>query len=325
MWAPGGFRPDAEEQVEAVGPGTNATTLVTGTKWLENASSGPLPPRGYAFPMDIAYVEPEDYARVIAEPGLLSLLDRDTIVFGESAQRTAKGILSVQLDGVGYTARSLVPDEQIQGYEAVLAAPAPPGWGASFLLVRTPIRKSSLGDVARRLSDRPVAVVQEGDTTYLRYAHSTTPYVFFKDDLGEFAARPRPDGSLEIDPSWVKQKIVSKAVPLIGRVRCNEEFIPQLTAALRTIQGERLARFLKVEQYAGCYNPRFIGRDPDGRLSAHAWGAAVDLNAAENPLGQEPAMHPRVVQAFLSAGFVWGGDWMIPDGMHFEWARSQGA
>jgi hypothetical protein len=76
---------------------------------------------------------------------------------------------------------------------------------------------------------------------------------------------------------------------------------------------------VKREEFAGCYSARFIGSNPHGRLSTHAWGAAVDLNAASNPFGADPTMDMRVVRAMRNAGLNWGGDWLVPDGMHFEW------
>jgi hypothetical protein len=30
-------------------------------------------------------------------------------------------------------------------------------------------------------------------------------------------------------------------------------------------------------------------------------------------------MDRRVVAVFTSLGFQWGGEWLIPDGMHFEY------
>jgi len=59
----------------------------------------------------------------------------------------------------------------------------------------------------------------------------------------------------------------------------------------------------------------------DTRLSAHAYGIAIDLNAAENPQGAVPVIDPRVVEIMKRWGFAWGGDFDTPDGMHFEFAR----
>ncbi|MCP3853911.1 MAG: M15 family metallopeptidase, partial [Actinomycetia bacterium] len=38
--------------------------------------------------------------------------------------------------------------------------------------------------------------------------------------------------------------------------------------------------------------------------------------------GGRVSMNARVVEIFSEHGFVWGGTWTRPDGMHFEWANS---
>ncbi len=51
----------------------------------------------------------------------------------------------------------------------------------------------------------------------------------------------------------------------------------------------------------------------------HAWGLAVDFNVRGNEFGNHnPEMDPRIVEIFERWGFVWGGRWSTPDGMHFE-------
>jgi hypothetical protein len=324
VWSPGGLVPNAEARLEARLRGANATTFVTGLEWLTDTDVGPTPPPGYAFPIDVAYVEPNEYSRLMGSSRLLEPLMKGTIVFGETGARSDDAS-EVTFGERRLAVSATVPAEQIQGYEAMLAAPAPRGWGASFLLVRTEERAPAIERVAAPLSDRPIAVVREGDAPYLRYAHSTSPQARFKEVLGEFAARPLPDGTVEIDPRWVARNIVEKTMPLLGRVRCHRRLFPQLRLALNEIGAQGLGSQVKTDQFAGCFSPRFIGRDPDGRLSAHSWGAAVDINAAENPLGRPPTMHDGVVHAFMAAGFKWGGEWLIPDGMHFEWARELGA
>lgn len=71
----------------------------------------------------------------------------------------------------------------------------------------------------------------------------------------------------------------------------------------------------KLNHYGGCFeNRRSRGAS---RLSVHAWGLAVDYLPLLGWLG-DPALTPwNVVEAFKKQGFLWGGDWDRPDGMHF--------
>jgi hypothetical protein len=95
----------------------------------------------------------------------------------------------------------------------------------------------------------------------------------------------------------------------------------QLSAALGEIQEAGLASEIRPGEYAGCYVPRFIDRDPRRGLSMHAFGLAVDFNTSTNALGTRGDMHPDVVAIFQKWGFTWGGAWSRPDPMHFELAR----
>lgn len=129
------------------------------------------------------------------------------------------------------------------------------------------------------------------------------------------------DGRITVDPDWVDRHVVTAAVPVLGEVTCHRELFAPLRVALQRIVDEGLEDRLDADDYGGCYAPRHIDRNEDANLSMHAWGLAVDVNVATNPLGAEPQMDPGVVAAFIGAGFAWGGAWERPDGMHFELER----
>lgn len=129
------------------------------------------------------------------------------------------------------------------------------------------------------------------------------------------------DGWIEPEEAWVQANIASATVPIIGEVTCHRVMIPQLAAALAEIERDGLASLIRPEEYAGCYAPRFIDRNPNLPLSNHAFGLAVDLNTGTNQLGTPGDMDPRVVAIFEKWGFEWGGHWERPDPMHFELAR----
>lgn len=72
-----------------------------------------------------------------------------------------------------------------------------------------------------------------------------------------------------------------------------------------------------LEDFGGCFN--FRSARGLQKLSTHAWGIAVDVAVRNNPLGARPRLDPRIVAIFEDHGFVWGGDWSRPDGMHFQY------
>ena len=142
--------------------------------------------------------------------------------------------------------------------------------------------------------------------------------------FGEFAARviPGTGGYLDVDPSFVARHIVSQAVPILGDVTCNKAIMPLLRDALGQIAAEGLAGLIHRSDYGGCYVARIIPDVPGEPISHHAWGTAIDINVSENPFGGAPHQDPGVVAAFQRWGFTWGGRFIVPDGMHFEFLRS---
>jgi hypothetical protein len=161
----------------------------------------------------------------------------------------------------------------------------------------------------------------EKGSPYERVGGTTVPPVFLMKRFGEFAGRPDPTkpGWIAMDAAWIADRIQSKTVPILGRVTCNEALFPQLIGALTEVQAKGLAD--QIHSTAGCYAARMVTADPTSGISLHAWGAAIDINAPENVFGSTPTQDRRVVRIFERWGFLWGGDFAIPDGMHFEYLK----
>ena len=115
--------------------------------------------------------------------------------------------------------------------------------------------------------------------------------------------------------------IVTAAVPILGRVQCNRAIIPQVRGALRDVRAKGLSGLVDPKDFAGCFSPRFLNRNPAAGISHHSWGIDLDVNAQANPFGRTPRQDPRLVAVFDRWGFTWGGQWIVPDGMHFEFLR----
>lgn len=139
--------------------------------------------------------------------------------------------------------------------------------------------------------------------------------------VGSFRYTNGPRGTIRPSRDWVAAYIRTEAVPILGDVTCNKAVLPQLRAALTEIVRRGLATRVHPGEYAGCYYPRYIGRDAANGLSLHSWGIALDLNVPGNRRGTAGEMDRSVVEVFKRWGFAWGGDWSYTDPMHFEMSR----
>jgi hypothetical protein len=338
-WSPmgsGGLPVDAERQIERLPAVSDATTVQAGLVWMQRsvAADGVVvddPPSGMGIPMEVAIIEPGEYARFVA-PGereaFARLTEGDAVIpETEAAMRGSRAGLELQLGGMELTVTDVVSDIGTNGYEVMMAPPAPPEMKVveRFLLIHLK-RPNARPSVVRELrglltSGQVLRVRAQGETPFLRYGDAVAPGLLVKKNFGEFAARPLPDGTIDIEPTWENVNILTGRVPVLGEVTCHRALFAQLRRAMREIRERGLGFLVNRSQYGGCFGPRFISRDPRGRLSHHSWGIAIDVNVAENPFGTRADQDPRLVEAMERAGFTWGGRWLVPDGMHFEWAR----
>jgi hypothetical protein len=141
-----------------------------------------------------------------------------------------------------------------------------------------------------------------------------------KRTFGEFTFVPRDKRFLTPHPDWVAANIVESDVPLMGRIKCNRRILGPLTNAMKQLQAEGLAHL--VGEPAGCYSPRMQFGNIRA-LSRHSFGIAVDINPTANPFGADSKQDSRLVEVMAAWGFAWGGVWLVPDAMHFEYAPKE--
>jgi hypothetical protein len=336
-WTPGGLPPSFGERAGSLPSIRRVVVVASDNTWMTRsvAADGRVldePRRGFAVPLEVAAVDPVDYTRFLppADRGVLVELERGRGVLGESSAELRRigpgGVLRV--GGVDVEIAAVLPDELVGAHELLVSRKLGARLGVAtdryaLLQPKAEPRKRPLVRQIRSILP-PGTLLQvrlPGETPYFRHGDAVLPPVRIKLLFGEFAARPAPGrpGWLDLDPAWEGQHIATRRVPLLGRVTCNVALFPQIRGAIRELIAEGLAG--TIDTFSGCFARRYINRDPGAGISHHSWGIALDINVPRNPFGAPPNQDPRMVEIFERWGFIWGGRFVRPDGMHFEYRR----
>lgn len=95
----------------------------------------------------------------------------------------------------------------------------------------------------------------------------------------------------------------------------HKDFKPRLHAAFAELQQKWLHK--EISTFDGAFNIRRV-RGSDSALSVHSWGAAIDMNAAYNPMGTEGTWTYAFLEVMLLNGIFCGQNWTgRKDPMHF--------
>ncbi len=274
---------------------------------------------GRLIPLDAVGVDPERHARFATGNTARAFAELDGVeaILGEtSALLRQVGVgATLTVNGVTVEVVEVLPDDDVGGAEIVLArSTLEQIRGGPRGLLTTDAMVADL--IEATLGETPHRRQRAEDLAWVRNGNLSVPQAHLKVEYGEFWLIPRPDGSFTPDPAWKDENIVLTILPIVGETRCHKLFIPKAVAALEEIQRQGVSVFVKPEQFAGCWSPRRVRGS--GNVSRHAWGAAIDINSADNPLGVPPRQDVRVVDAFVRQGLEWGGLFLRPDGMHFE-------
>lgn len=338
VWSPMGLPQGLEDRLAGVRGVDAVTRAQAQLDWIsrvESAAGAELygASKGRRLPFEIVGVRPRQYASFVSpsdRSAVLALGQGDMLLAQTAATLRGGGTeLEITTTRGRSVVAGVVDDETSGGYEAMVRAGDldPAARRDDFLLVLLRGMERRVA-VERRLhsilGSQQVRTRLQGESPYLRYGDAVLPQMLVKHHFGEFAARPRPDGTIDVDPRWVSRNLATEEMPVLGPVTCHRGIVAQLRSALEQVVDDGLAFTLDPSQYAGCYGARFVNADPNGRLSHHAWGIAIDVNAASNAYGARPHQDLRLVEIMEAHGFTWGGRWLVPDGMHFEWADYPG-
>jgi D-alanyl-D-alanine carboxypeptidase-like protein len=320
----------------AATPALGTTVVVAGdTRWMtvSHDDTGavvdrPTPP--YEIPIDAFSVDPAGYAPFVSpdvRDEITSALRSGKAVLGASSARLRHLEVggSMTFGTRTVTVGAVVPDPAAGWSEMLVSRAVGRSLGIvddRYLLALPPGKMTTQRFASIMHTIIPgtaIRMVPPGGSTYMRIASGVNPPIVMKQTFGEFSAYPHSadPAYLNVDPAWYDANIVTRSVPVLGDVTCNRRLFPMLIGALSDVQHAGLGNELNV--YSGCYAARTVARSPTAPPSQHAYGAAIDIDAPDNPYGARPTMDPRVVRIFQRWGFIWGGTFLTPDGMHFEY------
>jgi hypothetical protein len=314
VWAPGGF---TEREVGMVRDSTRVAAISAVRTGLLPAASGRS---GYrVVPVEAMAVDANAYTAAAGRPGrkLVAMLPKGAVLSRTGAKlRKVRSGGRLRLAGDRTVSVSgVVDDAVLGGYEVALDRNLARGYGirrVAYLLVKPRGRVDGLQKELRRLlKGRKLHFVTPGDRPFVRGGDSVLPLAQVKARFGEFALpslrRGRPD------PAWVRANVVTRRLPILGRVRCHRLVIGDLGKAMADLQRHGLHGLVSAGAFrreGGCWSPRLVRDARGGRLSRHAWGIAVELEVTPDE---------RLIRTMAEHGFVWGGSFAHPDVTHFEW------
>ncbi len=292
------------------------------------------PPSGYVIPMGTTVLPLDLIGRTMSRD-VSRALSASTVVMGQRSADLRGAQVGDTIDlvsGSGSTVRfrlaMVAADDVIGGTELLIS----PSAGDRLEIER--ISRVVIWDFPNRATI-DAALTRNGlvsTATRIRRSwdppdpDSTLGMARLKEELGEFAYRVDAGGSVSIDPRWTSANIVKGPIAQLAlQSGCHQTVRVGLQAAMDDVIDaglEDTISYADANRFGGCFVPRFNRLTPDsflGFLSRHTWGGAVDTNTQGSCQGCVPDIDCRTVRIFREHGFAWGGNFLTPDGMHFEW------
>jgi hypothetical protein len=284
-------------------------------------------PEEWTFPVEVLAVDPVGYGRVVDLPELAALGSDEALLSRSSAavRGLDPGATLVFDDGTRLRVAAVVDDEFVGAGEVIVRTDAPLPIDTDRYVLATldvPDRQEGrqhLEDLvtAAEEDDRQVVVATTAEVPVLRHSADVTPPSRMKLHFGEFAMLDGPGRLMQQGASWYREHITYIDVPILGTFECHRAVEAPLTAALQELLDRGLGHLVDPDDFGGCW----VARTTSGQtISSHAWGTSVDLNVSGNHLGATPTQPDELIDVMARHGFVWGGEWLLPDGMHFELA-----
>jgi hypothetical protein len=329
----------AEQIRAAAAPGRTASVGLQ--RLTRGASVVHAPPDGWLIPIVFLAIPRAAIAGIVGH-NVSGMVDENWVMINELTAQLMGGAQAGDtlhlraVDGSTqlFSIAGVLPYQQIGGTELLMTPEASARLGVvdDTQMVVWNIPSRSAFDAAVEqvgLTGRPNTRVNR--SWDLRSPDDTLSTARAKAALGEPWYRVVSGDTIEMHPAWMQSNLppsrilLSSSIPI--RARCHVAVNGALGAALDEVAARGLGGHIDVgntNTYGGCFNPRYSRIS--GFLSRHAYAIALDMNTTSNCQGCVPQMNCEVVRIFRKHGFAWGGNFRMPDGMHFEWvgeARDQ--
>jgi hypothetical protein len=291
--------------------------------------------RGWQVPMSVVAM-PTEMVRRLGGDVLAEVLARGEIALGKtsaSLRQAVEGDIVTVLDQSRrrqkFLVGAIVPDVLTSDGDILMSDSSVLNLGAGSVRRVTFVGTRRDGALRKSLNQRGFRI---GTTHQMTKSSSRknpdAPLGLAKTKLllGEFAYQRTGASGVLVDTRWRSANIVHQVayrdVKLVHN--CHRKVIDAIQDALTEIQDTGLNREIDIQisnSYGGCYSGRFTRQAEKlfGNLSRHAWGMAFDINTTTNARGAVPQLNCDVVRIFRKHGFAWGGNFFVPDGMHFEY------
>ncbi|HEX6845287.1 MAG TPA: hypothetical protein VF235_09250 [Actinomycetota bacterium] len=344
-WVPGGVPDGFGAQLTSVPSVATTTTETADIAWLtgSTAADGTVvdaPEAPQAIPIDVTGVEPA-FATFIPQPfrtTVADLADGEAILSETAANQRGLGPdATLTFDtGVSLQVVATLPDVYMGGFEVLTSRATGETIGVTherYVLFEV---KEGLAPDPAVLAARFVPYLPEDapfpevevrapfTTRFLRQNDRELPPMLLKQRFGEFTAIHNPGtGEIDVDPTWIEAHIESRALPVLGSVTCHEKALALLERAMEALVAADQEEL--VQQAGDCFAPNVDPGDPAGLLTSRDFGASIDLNQPDNPVGEPPTNEtqpPALVKTMYKAGFGWGGKDAWPQGALFRYRRT---
>jgi hypothetical protein len=341
-WVPGGLPPGYGDLVNTVSDVVASTTATADIAWMTasldaegNGVDEPQTPM--MIPIETTGIEPT-FAAFIPEPerqlvqnlqpnqGIVSESEAQLRGLGTGATLLFRGGQKIEIVGT-------LPDALMGAYELLVPRDTGMRLGVTherYVLFHVrPASEVTPRDLIQSFRDLlpatalfpAVEVRAPGEAGYLRANDRAIPPVMLKLKFGEFEAHPdnTDPTRLVIDPGWVQDHIQSSTLPLLGTVTCHVKALFLLKQAMKALTAANV--LATISDVGTCFDPVASPDDPNGPLTAAAWGASIEINPTENPPGTRPTQPKELVQEMYRWGYGWGGNDAFPQGALFRYRK----